>query len=259
MRALVVAAVAGLTVPAWGVVQISEDFTTDPTPRGWSGVNNTTPPQNYGYSTGDVTGTSVNPPGGTASGPGEIGGSITRRSSPANFYGLDLGGALSTTTPFTVTGVLNLHRDGGSGLFFGYSNGVSSYGSGGDPSNFLGVQFDDGESPIPVAFTPGQSRTRTLAIYSPLPNDTTLPFSFTYDGSGAMTVVIDNRTATLNISPGDYNPWTHFGIMAVSADGGTSQFWVDDLSVTAVTVIPEPASLGLLALGGLSGLRRRRR
>jgi hypothetical protein len=43
--------------------------------------------------------------------------------------------------------------------------------------------------------------------------------------------------------------------MPVSADGGSATVWIDDLEFTAV--VPEPAALSLLGIGGLLALRRR--
>src|SRR5262245_57471251 len=115
-KLLATAIVVGLSTSAFGVVQVNENFNSDPAARGWSGVNNTSGGQNYGFSNTDNTGTAVNPPSGTATAAGEMGGTLTRSSGPANFYGLDLGGALnSDTTDFVVNGVITVQGNGGSG------------------------------------------------------------------------------------------------------------------------------------------------
>src|SRR5262245_58867503 len=92
--AFVLALSVGTT--AFGTVTIVEHFDTDPSARGWGGSGNQTPPNNYGFSNTDNTGSAVLPPGGTATGSGEIGGSINR--GPNTFYGVDLGGAIDFKT-----------------------------------------------------------------------------------------------------------------------------------------------------------------
>jgi hypothetical protein len=67
-----------MCAPTFGTIQVTEHFDDDPASRGWAGENNQTAPQNYGFSATDDTGTAVNPPGGTATGSGEIGGDIAR-------------------------------------------------------------------------------------------------------------------------------------------------------------------------------------
>jgi hypothetical protein len=235
-----------MDVSSLDAIQVTETFDDDPVARGWAGVSNRTSPQDYGFSTGDVTGSVINPPGGTATGGGEIGGSVQRAFSPPNFYGVHLGGSLDPVTdPFFVSGVLNVHRDGGSGVFFGYSNGAASYGTNGDAVNFLGVQFDDGVFPIPISFTPGQGRERNTSWSGNLVDDVTVPFSMDYDptangGSGALVVEVDGESHTLNTDSSSLAPYSHFGMFAVSANGAASTFLVDDLTYTTVgsPVIP---------------------
>src|SRR5687768_5857855 len=126
------AAATCLTASAFGAptVTITENFTTDPTARGWSGVNNTAvlPPDNrgndYGWRQTDDTGTAVNPPGGTATGAGEIGGFMNR--APNSFYGVSLGGAVDfNDTDMNVKGVLRqLFAEPSSTLNLGWSKGI---------------------------------------------------------------------------------------------------------------------------------------
>ena len=77
------------------------------------------------------------------------------------------------------------------------------------------------------------------------------------DGKGEMDVTIDGQSANFTgFNNGDLNPFTHFGIMPVSADGSASRIWIDDLTFTAV---PEPATMLLMACGGLTVAAGRRR
>src|SRR5687767_137998 len=122
-----VAVATCLTASSYGVV-ITENFNNDPTPRGWSGVDNVTadPPgaaigNDYGFKDSDDTGTAVNPPGGTATANGEIGGVMNR--APSSFYGVNLGGPVDfNSTDMNVKGVLRqMQAKGSSTLNLGWS------------------------------------------------------------------------------------------------------------------------------------------
>jgi hypothetical protein len=126
----------GICAPTFAAIQVTQNFDVDPAAEGWIGLNNRSAPQDYGFSTGDITGTDVNPPGGTATGGGEIGGTLTRQGGGVNdsFYGVPLGGEIDISTDsFSVSGVIHAEsQGGGSGFNIGYSRGVDSYGTGGD-------------------------------------------------------------------------------------------------------------------------------
>src|SRR5262245_14671959 len=97
----IVAATGGCLVPiSFGA---TFNFTTDPV---WDELNNRSAPQNYGFSNTDHTGAAVSPPGGIASGAGEIGGVIRRAGSPANYYAYNLGTSLSINDAFSASGVI---------------------------------------------------------------------------------------------------------------------------------------------------------
>ena len=69
-----------------------------------------------------------------------------------------------------------------------------------------------------------------------------LTFNATTDGSGNLVIDIENALSDLNVTdpPGTQRRYTV-------------------LTGTIVTVVPEPATMSLLALGGLALIRRRRR
>ena len=53
--------------------------------------------------------------------------------------------------------------------------------------------------------------------------------------------------------------WVSFGGRGDGLTLGSGDAYLDNLSVTGEWIVPEPASLALLAFGGLAILRRRRR
>jgi hypothetical protein len=251
---LAFALVVGVSAPVFGIT-VLETFDTDPAARGWAGVDNLTPPQAYGFSTGDVTGTAVNPPGGMATGGGEMGGLFHRQHPTAlggmdSFYGVALGGELDISTDaFAVSGVMYVESHANaSGVYFGYSRGVESYTDGfeaGDAKNFIGVQLDDmGEDVIGIVWSQGGGRDRDLAVPD-IPAGMTVPFSMDYNpngngGNGALAFNINGVAYTFNLPGGvknDVQALTHFGIMPVSADGESAVMWLDDLRYTAVSLL----------------------
>jgi hypothetical protein len=250
-----IAVVGGLSMAtSASAFNITEDFTIDP---GWDALNNRTAPQNYGWSNTDNTGTAVNPPDGTATGAGEIGGVIARAASPDNMYARDVG-PLTMDEAFTASGVIHLlARDGGSGINMGFFDSANFYGSGGDAHSFAGFFWDDGNNTYALVAGAGGERNRSDAPASlNLPVGTTVPFSLTYDpdgnsGGGAMTLMINNVFYTHNLDGvralvGTMN---HFGLFAVSADGSSSEMYVDDLKLTSGVIVPPVPTWAVNASG----------
>jgi hypothetical protein len=107
-----------------------------------------------------------------------------------------------------------------------------------DPDNILSTLFDDFED---ATFT--LTVTATL-----LPTGALFDFSITDGVTLEMSQVTDTATTT--------SLGTVFGIVADTFSGSTnSAVTVDNFSVV---VVPEPASLALIAVGGLAAMRRRR-
>lgn len=73
---------------------------------------------------------------------------------------------------------------------------------------------------------------------------------------------LGNASATANFEngfAGITDPLTRFGIFPARNGTSVSEVYLDDLTFTSDNAIPEPASLGLLGLGGLLAMRRVRR
>lgn len=255
----------GLSASAFGSFLVTENFNSN-TDGYWEHQNNTTSPQNYAWSNTDNTGTAVNPPSGSATAAGELGGTIARDSSPANFYGFNVGTLDPDTESFLARGVLRVvgSPGGSSGFYVGFFNGASSYGSGGDPANFMGIGFGDMVNAQAFIFSSTQGRDRS-GVDPSIGTNTTVPFSISWapppaggSNKGELTVVLPSGTQLVSYG-GDLpnlNPFTHFGIFATSADGGSGEVYLDDLTFSSENQIPEPASIGLLGLGSLIAFRR---
>jgi PEP-CTERM motif len=263
---------ATLSTSAYGLIVINESFDTDPAARGWGGVANAIAPNNYGFSNTDNTGSAVNPTGGTATGAGEVGGFINR--GPNSFYGVDLGGPVDfKTNDMNIKGVLRLTARGSSStLSLGWSQGfATATGPGnGETGAFAGMRWDDGFNGSGGLQVRGDGFGIDGGTGPSLPDPNTvdptptLPFEMNWDtdgvGSATLTMNLNGVIGTATVSGGDFNDipmlthWGMFGRTNASPDNGNT-LWIDDLTFTAV---PEPASMCLLALGGLVALRRRR-
>jgi hypothetical protein len=242
----------------------------------------------------------VNPPGGTATGPGEAGGTQGR----GGFYGdvFPAGLSLNLTQPISVSGVFAIGGNEG-GHFFGFANTANlpvpfTPSREGNPGNFLGFRTDSGGGPPPGhrytlqigdAVTGGANILSTTAFVRPddaNPPDA-LSGEITFNSVRSFTLSYDPGTAagpnfgsiSLTISGGVANDADHgetftraftaanrpasradvgdisYNTLAMFGNEGQTVFY-DDLTYTSP--VPEPASLGLLALGGLAMARRRR-
>lgn len=258
----------GCVSPAFGTLyQDTENFNTN-TDSYWDMVGNYTSPQNFGWSNTDNTGTSVNPPGGTATGAGELGGQITRNGTTQAYYAFNVGSVTSSDT-LTATGVYE-YVSGSGGINIGWFYAPTSTGSGGDDRNFIGISLDDGKNPYTHAST-GSGDYREQASNIPtLIAGTVYPFTIAYDptansGNGTISVTIDGITHTENIQSGvigSIPSLDHFGLFPVGSSAvHTVTAYMDDLTFTSANPLPapEPASTAMLALLAPLGMRFRSR
>ena len=110
----------------------------------------------------------------------------------------------------------------------------------------------NGTAPVPGALT-GSAVTETV---TDLQGHVLANFGVFDDGAGGLTN-IDQRTATITPPQGDIcvTKDIQLNSAAISAGGGVATISVVD---NTYHQIPEPAAIGLLSLGGLGLLRRRR-
>lgn len=78
-------------------------------------------------------------------------------------------------------------------------------------------------------------------------------------GSALLAFDIGKGRSNVDVWHYDGTAWTPFAASDLIYDGnGIASFTVSDFGGYAVTAVPEPATMGLLALGGLAMIRRRR-
>ncbi len=103
---------------------------------------------------------------------------------------------------------------------------------------------------------PGTGQDFAIVLRDPVTGTTTLLDSVNWEPGG-----FGNETPSWSISVLDVNvPEGHeilFTARNESNDANHTYSATDDLIITLDTVVPEPASLGLLALGAVAMLRRR--
>jgi hypothetical protein len=262
--AVVVVAAVARPGAAAAAELVTETFDTNTDTAGsrWEGLNNRVSPQSFGWSNTNNTGSTVNPPlGGTATGAGELGGTISRAASPPSFYGYNIG-SLDLTQDLEVRGVIRY--SGGSGGFnLGYFRGASSYGTGGNAANFMGVFFDDAKNSYVTTYDANGARERSDSPYD-LVQNVTHAFRIEYRTNGfnpdTIRFTLDGNlfVHAVGINPPTMLPFTHFGLLPTSAAGSSAQIWLDDLTFTTNPTVPEPAALGALAVLGVVARRGRR-
>jgi PEP-CTERM motif len=253
-------------------VTIVEDFSTDPSSRGWVGVGNTTSPNNYGWSS------ATNFAGGAT---GEAGGSFQARVGGGGIKGYwdsTLGGTLPQSQPLMATGIFTVDSVAGfdGGFDFGFLNVTSptavalSGAHTGGYTPMVGFRFNDN---LPgattyrlnahMAFGTTVNTQRVQGNLLQLDVGTDYKFTLTYDpngggaGLGVTTVAInklsDNSLVGTSFTPAISSTGTPISLDAFGFSGltfptnsTTANIFVDDLEYTAA---PEPGTLALLVIG----------
>jgi hypothetical protein len=143
----------------------------------------------------------------------------------------------------SVTATMNIYR-----VNDGWNSNLWYWGAGANPT--YGLQWDQGPTTLPVGFG-GAGTPTVLDAWEPL----TVSWDFvTGDSLGEYNGLVTGE----DLNPADYGDFSGWHMHLIRENGepgrGPETLWIDDLVITAV---PEPASLALLALGGLAVLRRR--
>jgi hypothetical protein len=237
---------------------VYEDFSNN-TDTYWTGVGNRTGSDNYGWSELDTTGTTVNAPSHVASGGGELGGAIHRGSTSQ--YGFDIG-AITSSDVLHADGVYKWSGSGSGQFYFGFYNSATHAASNGDPRNFVGIELDDSHNVLQFVANGIGSNRQNNSPADVLPSDT-IQWSMDYNGAGKLVTVVNG--VTLNNDAGSgyfFTPVTldRFGLFPSpfgDSDGGGA---FDDITFSSLNPlpVPEPASLGVVAIFGLALARRRR-
>jgi hypothetical protein len=264
--------IGALSVSAFGVVQRTQTFDANPN---WLEANNRlaadSSNQNFGFSDTNHAGAAA----------GETGGFFYRTNYTTNqassSYADDLGaGGVDIRSPLSFSGSFN-PVSGGAVFLLGFFNSTDSNVS--PPLNYrlvntLGLKIDGRdvlfydvtnsgllsgitENRIAQA-TAGQKNTFSFT-YTPGPDGDSngIPDSATVSGTVNGTTITNTLTnpSQLGLFSG---PFDRFGLHNLASDSaqGPEAAYFDDLTYTAATAVPEPATLGLLSCLGLLSLRR---
>ena len=209
--------------------EVTESFDTEAstTANGWTGMDNTTSPNNYGWADTDV----VLGPGSE----GAIGGIIARRDAYNYFADTDIG-IFDRTKTLELSGNFRLENDNFDGTFYlGYfdHNNLS-----GDP-HFIGIKVDEpsGGSSDPFrgyARVNGDGGEGSGTIN--LAQDTTLTFNLLWtgnaDGSGTLTGTLAGQEVDVTAGAGT-GTFTAFGLLAgglSDRDDKTGNCYFDNLT-----------------------------
>jgi hypothetical protein len=247
LRTLVLTAFVAGTFPLVAAqmvpVQFFTNFNADP---GWEGVTNRAAPMpctrtisnNFGYRASSTNA------GGQ---PGEMGGRITRSTTPAYYAKViapkTLNDTLTASGRFAVT-----QSTSSSGMLFGWFNSTNNQGW--RTANSLAIRFDGENGVFRVLFEYGTGTwhaggTPPLVISGTnlLPaNATSHTWNLSYDpngnsGGGQITFVIDGQTFTLDLAAGDKAEgalFNRFGMFGQESGGGDLTAYFDDLVIDGV-------------------------
>jgi hypothetical protein len=221
-----------VAAPASGATnwQIYEKFNYNPS---WDGLNNTTSPHNFGYSSTSHTG------GGDSL---EAGGTITREDNPRAYYAANIG-SLSLNDPLKMTGTFNPQTPNSGTIFLGFFN----TGNGGyPPSNTLGLHLDGGGGGTDVytrAINSAGSEQRSSKLTT-LSSNTPVNYTLNYNPSansnnGAITLQFNGGTTFTQNLPSGFKTsgasFNRFGLHNVQVDGASYNAFIDDITYTSST------------------------
>jgi hypothetical protein len=214
----------------------------------------------------------------------------------ADFYGFNIGtvnprgsaGVAGDTLRFSA--VTRYITAGASGILIGFSNGAPSSAGGtasGSFQNFIGIVLGDGRT---IRYRAHDMNNVQLFNVTPagsnIPNTgggdpdgagpltdsgTPVRIDFLYDpgadsaANGTLDVSIDGvalaQTTITAAQKGAIGDLTRFGFFSVKTTppSGTATVFFDDVTFSSFNPVPEPASVGLLAMSAGAMLQQRRR
>ena len=130
------------------------------------------------------------------------------------------------------------------------------------------AQYSFGDWAISQGYQPGDTMPQVVSLSSSSPNITDLAGIGDYDWNATPTTSLYLSTNDIsNIESGAFSGLTNLGILYLTqadydafntAGGGLLAIW-DAESGHHVQIVPEPATMTLLTLGGLVILRKRRK
>lgn len=244
--------------------QFLDNETFDTGPGGWTLSEDTSAGDDIQFAWSNTT---------NALGPslaGEIGGLAGRTSGGRAYVGANIG-ALTFDDPFTATAHFFVEiPDGGSfdgaDVLIGFFDRNESVHRNNANAQFAGLHIDNNVT-VTTLWNKGSGNQEQLA--NPITageHFLRIVYDPNLDSDGNLTMYIDeapNGNSPIYLTPENRNSGTVFNTFGLSAHGlnqccsFNNNVWIDDVHFT--NNIPEPTSMGLLALGGLLMLLRRRR
>lgn len=206
---------------------------------------------------------------GLTAGASTLADSATNWTAAAADYGVVAGGGLFTTNHFELTA-----PDGN----FNFANWEDAA----NPRSVMSLSFDlvdlgtstSADAGLRIAFRPTGGGSTFMDVSATIPNNTIVHYDYVFNNSGAAVTYDDGLTTIANNTVELWADGVMVGTKATNSANAAFSFglWnrrpdnaflmdnleVRDTAYFATTVVPEPSSLGLAALG-LLGLARRRR
>jgi hypothetical protein len=232
MSLMALAVAAGVSTMQAAMV----DFSADP---GWTGSNNHTNGNHYGYNAGAM----------------QAGGAIARNATDSFYGDTGLGQTLTLDGKITASGKFIIRHisegwisRGSSGFFIGHFSKNPADSS----REFIGLEFrEDGETTMKVRarFQVPAGTGGADSEFMTVSADATHSFQYSYDPGlgeegdttpdGRLTVTIDGKTIFVNLSNGERNSGAQFDAFGMGATNNqhsqpaedkTAQVFIDDVS-----------------------------